>query len=69
MVVGRNHSQPGLNVTTTLDQFGRVKEQDWNVGIATISDNNYLYDDDSNVLSKYDSKQSVAGQAGRRRVG
>jgi len=49
-----DRTQPGLTLTKTLDDFGRVMDFNWTNGSGSIVRYEYGYDADSNVLYKED---------------
>jgi YD repeat-containing protein len=57
-VMDQADTQAGINLEVTLDQFGRVAEQNWtgpgSGSPAELSDTQYIYDADGNVLFQAD---------------
>ena len=53
-VLERNHTQPGLNLTTTLDDFGRIIDFNWTNSGGSVSHYAYGYDPAGNRLYKED---------------
>jgi RHS repeat-associated protein len=61
-VVGYSDLPISLTQADSLDQFGRISEMSTTVSSTTVSDYQYLYDDDGNVLSKYDGVNTELSQ-------
>ena len=63
-VVERDHQQDGINLTTTLDTFGRIQTENWGTTTSTtpVDGYSYGYDNDGNVLYACNSANATFSQ-------
>ena len=64
-MVERDHPEDGINLTTTLDSFGRIATENWGTTTSTtpLDGYTYGYDKDGNVLYTQNTGNSTFSES------